>query len=473
MAGHSRHRHRGHRGFTSGLSTILRAMIGRAPPRGYSASERPVHHVSRPWFVRKKFSVPHLSIFVALTCGLIWIAWHIVSDTVAFDLATSSPETALRWRASEPAALTQLALNELRNPDGDLDVARDWAQRALLANPLDDQALLLLGIIAERKSDDKRADLLARMAGERTWRNPATQLWLFQRAIHQRDYRRAMEHADAVLRPNLLNPKFFDLIFPTLTTFTTYPPSFQALADFLKNASPPWRAEFLMYLSHKAPSRAQLDKLYSMLINSKQPPTNEELRPYINALVQDARYAQAYQVWYNALPVAQRADKREPYNGDFVYPVDDLPFNWVLTSQPGADIDIVTLKGNRERALRVQFSGARVNFANVRHLLLLQPGHYIFTGKVRADDFQAARGLRWHIFCAGGAAKDLVHTDLIAQNVPWTDFGNEFDVADSCKAQWLQLELPARIASEKEIAGQIWYQSLRIARLSDGPKPGP
>jgi hypothetical protein len=47
--------------------------------------------------------------------------------------------------------------------------------------------------------------------------------------------------------------------------------------------------------------------------------------------------------------------------------------------------------------------------------------------------------------------------------MPWTDFTVKFQVpATDCVAQWLQLELPARIDAEQRIEGQVWYQDLGI-----------
>jgi hypothetical protein len=50
--------------------------------------------------------------------------------------------------------------------------------------------------------------------------------------------------------------------------------------------------------------------------------------------------------------------------------------------------------------------------------------------------------------------------------MPWTDFTVKFQVpATDCGAQWVQLELPARIEPEQRIEGQVWYQDLRIAPI--------
>lgn len=456
--------------------TVLRALAGR-PPLRHSASGRKRHarrHLppagdAEPWLTQKQVSLQRVGAFVALSCLLIWAAWRIISDTFAYNVAVTSPRHALQW-TNESAALDQMALEELQQPKPNLEKAQDMAQRALRALPLDDQALLVLGIIAEQQHDDKRAAMLARMAGERTWRNPATHLWLLERAVRRRDYARALEHADAVLRVKILDQRYKDLIFPTLVAFVGYPPSFQALEDFFATNRPSWREEFLARLTTAPPNLARLGQLYAMLMKSKNPPTKEELRTYLNALVRRGFYEQAYRVWRETLP--QGADTGLLYNSDFTAAIDGAPFNWQLNSQPGAQIEIVKVNEARGYALRLQFSGTRVNFANVSQLLLLSPGRYDFSFKVKAENFRAARGLRWRIFCEAGSHGNLVHTDLMSDSLPWTDFGVGFEVPVGCKAQRLQLELPARIAPEREIEGQIWYRSLSISRISSNASNG-
>src|SRR5262249_4736736 len=127
-------------------------------------------------------------------------------------------------------------------------------------------------------------------------------------------------------------------------------------------------------------------------------------------------------------------------------------------------IQIVSIDGGKKRALLVEFSGARVRFASVKQLMLLPAGDYIFRGQVKTETLLTSRGIWWHIFCASNPAESLANTQLVSGTMPWTDFEVKFQVpATDCKAQWLQLELPARIAPELRIEGQVWYQDLRIA----------
>ena len=419
--------------------------------------------------MKQEISLWRLGILVCVLLVLIWVGWRIIAQTAAQSLAKSHPDAALSWVADQPTALNQLAQQELVDPDGNLDFAREWAQRALRSNPLDARALTLLGLIAERKGDQKSADALMRISGARTWRDPTAEAWLFNREVRRGDYAHALPYVDAILRIDIY-PKWKTELFPVLAGFTANPLAFKALTDFLAT-SPPWRTWFLSELSLRLANQARLVQLYAALNKTENPPTKEELRPYLNRLIKDGNFEQAYQTWHETLPPEQRANETYPFNRDFDIPVDGLPFNWNLETIPGADIQIVSsVDGGRKRALLVQFSGARVRFANVKQLMLLPAGDYTFRGRVKTEELRTSRGLWWHIFCANNPATTLANTELVSGTIPWTDFTVKFQVpATDCRAQWLQLELPARIEPELKIEGQVWYQNLRIA-LHDGAR---
>jgi hypothetical protein len=391
-----------------------------------------------------------------------WVGWHIVTQTAALSLAQSHPNAALDFVADQPAALIRRAQQELVEPDANLDSARDWAQRALRSSPLNSRALSLLGLIAERKGDQNNADALMRIASARTWRDQTTNEWLLNREAHRGDYAHAMPYADAMLR---ISYNFQPQLFPVLASFTVDPRAFQALTAFLAT-SPPWRSWFLSELSARLANQTRLIQLYTALNDSENPITKAELRPYLTRLVKDGNFKLAYQTWHVTLPPPQRADATYPYNRDFQFPADGLAFNWSLESTPAADIQIVpsTDAGKKKRALLVEFSGSRVRFANVKQLMLLPAGDYSFSGRVKTAELRTARGLWWHIFCANGSGSTLANTELVSGTMPWTDFIVKFQVpATDCGAQWLQLELPARIEAEQRIEGQVWYQDLRVA----------
>jgi tetratricopeptide (TPR) repeat protein len=423
--------------------------------RSYSRRESAGRHA---WLVKRDISAWRLGIVVCVLLTFIWIAWSIVAQTTALSLARSQPHAALGFVVDQDAALNRLVEQELAEPDGNLDSAREWAQRALRASPLNARALVLLGLIAERKGDQKNAEALIRIAAARTWRDQIADEWLLNREAQRGDYAHALPYADAILRTSF---PFQPELFPVLASFTVDPRAFEALTAFLATA-PPWRSWFLSELSARLANQTRLVQLYAALKDTENPPTKDELRPYLNRLVKDENFELAYQTWQATLLPQQRTDETHPFNRDFQFPVDGLPFNWNLEAIAGADMQVVD--SGKKRALLVEFSGARVRFANVKQLMLLPAGDYSFSGKVKTAELRTSRGLWWRIFCANASPNTLANTELVSGTMPWTDFTVKFQVpATDCEAQWLQLELPARIGPEMMIEGQVWYQDLRIA----------
>lgn len=416
----------------------------------------------------------HMSLWraAALACALvatIWVGWRILTTTASQNIAVTSPDAALLWASDQPSVLDQFAARELADPEGDLDAARGWAQRALIISPLDARAISLLGQIADKRGDRDLANTLMQLSASRGWRDSTVQAWLFDHYVRRGDYASALPHADAVLRINI---DLQSQLFPVLASLTVNPRAFEALTQFLIT-SPPWRTWFLTQLSALLANRARLVELYSALKQSSSPPAAEELRTFLNRLIKDGDFQLAHRFWRETLPVSAQADETYPFNRDFEGAIDGLPFNWVFTTVPGADVQIApSPDGNDKRVLRVQFSGARVAFANARQLMLLPAGSYTLAGRVRADSLEGPRGLWWNILCAEKPHQSLVHTDLVKGTLPWTNFTVTFTVPpEGCRAQFLQLELPARIPSEQQLGGQAWYQYLRIAPARTGPLP--
>jgi Tfp pilus assembly protein PilF len=417
----------------------------------------------RAWLVRQEIGLPRLGIFVCVLLSLTWVGWRIIALAAGQSLALSHPDAALSWVADQPTALNQLVQRELANPDGNLDAAREWAKSALRSNPLNARALTLLGLIAERKGDQKGADALMRIAVARTWNDPMTNAWLFNREIARGDYPNALPYLDAMLRIDLEAQK--RRLLPMLVAFTNNPTAFKSLITFLAT-SPPWRTWFLSELSARLSNQARLVELYTALSETENPPTKKELWPYLDRLIKSGNFEQAYQIWRETLQPEQR--ENYPFNRDFEIAIDGAPFNWNLDAPRGAHVEIVTSDDSgRKRALLVEFSGGRIDFASVKQLMMLPSGNFTFRGKVKTKELRTSRGLWWHIFCANPSTITLAHTELVSGTVPWTDFAVRFEVpATDCKAQWLRLELPARIGSEFSIEGQVWYQDLRIAPTS-------
>jgi hypothetical protein len=404
---------------------------------------------SRKWLAT---TVGVLAFFV-----LALVAVFIVADTGGHNLAISDPDGALVVAPWEPVALDELAEKQLTNSGGELSSVEDLAQRALLSDPLDSRALSLLGFVAERKGDLARAEALMSLAAARSWRNPAPHVWLFAQTIRRGKFEEALAQVDGLLR---VYPKFEETIFPVLTVFGTDPGALSALEGALA-ANPPWRRAFLGTAVNGANDRL-MTQLYQSLIHSRQPPTADEMKPYLDRLILVGRFEEAYQDWRARSSPAETAG-RYPYNGNFEAPLDGLPFNWVFDAVSGAEIQITEApdRGN-SRALRLQFSGARAKFGRVGQLLMLTPGSYDLELAVKSSSLRTERGPVWQISCSESRVL-LAETKAVTGTTPWTDLKVRFSVPSSgCNAQWLQLIIPARTASESEIEGEVSFQSFRI-----------
>jgi hypothetical protein len=388
--------------------------------------------------------------------ALALVAVFIVADTAGHNLAISDPEGALLIAPWEPVALDELAERQLTNGSGEPSSVEDLARRALLSDPLDSRALSLLGLGAERNGDLARAEASMSLAAARSWRNPAPHVWLFAQAIRRGKFEEALTQADGLLR---VYPQYAETIFPVLTVFGTDPGALAALGGALA-ANPPWRRSFLGAVV--GVNDRLMTQLYQSLIHGRQPPMADEMKPYLDRLILVGRLEEAYQDW-RATSSPAETPVRYPYNGNFKAPLDGLPFNWVFDGVSGAEIQITEApdRGN-SHAMRIQFSGARAKLGRVGQLLMLAPGSYDLELAVKSSSLRTERGPVWQISCAESRVL-LAETKPVTGTTPWTDLKIRFSVPSSgCNAQWLQLIIPARTASESEIEGEVWFQSFRI-----------
>ena len=251
-------------------------------------------------------------------------------------------------------------------------------------------------------------------------------------------------------------------VSPTLQAFLGDPGGSEELTRLLAS-DPPWRLGLMDDLFKRWRDPDGLARLVGMLNAGPTPLRSEELRPYLSKLIEVGRLEQAYLTWLQHLPPDRLSQLTYLYNGRFQYELSNLPFDWSMQPVRGAAVDLA--RGAQDTVLRVGFSGTRVPFRHVSHLLVLPPGNYRFTGSVKADRLQNERGLRWRIFCIENPEASLGETDLVAGNVPWRNFQVDFSVPTSaCRAQNLILELPARVALEQHVSGLISYAGLDIQK---------
>jgi tetratricopeptide (TPR) repeat protein len=405
-------------------------------------------------------------------CSLLLIcllAWGIVSHAAADILSAHDPEAALFWASADPRTLTSLARSELEasleaSIEAKSRAAAGHAARLLLADPLAPGALSLYGAALARLGKTGRAEKIFRVAAKHLPTDLVAHRWLYERALQAGSLSEALEELDILLRGH---PKLTSAIGASVQALIGTAPAAEVEFARLLSTAPPWRESMLSHLAINVKDSDILVRLYGRLRTSA-PPSDAEMRFYIDRLVRDRLFDQAYLAWLDHLPPKRLSELSLLYNSQFRHPISNLPFDWRVASERGVSVK-VSLDEERP-TLNVEFYGSRVSFPVITHLIMLPPGEYIFSGSAKMENFENERGLRWRIYCAD-SGDSLAATDLLSGTMPWRSFGVKFSVPSAtCAAQWLVLEIPARIAIEKQASGVAGYAKLAIEKLDMRPE---
>jgi hypothetical protein len=458
------------------------------------------------------------------------LVWQIAARSLVAYLATAAPETALMLQAADPAALLSLADAGLagldldrkageppsgrnRKPTGGdaaaapdeasarlriwaelaksvdngrreerakgsakaapepgtnggaktRDQVREWAELALASEPLSAHARRILGQLADAEGEDARASRFMRAASRRSVRESVALYWLMRKSYEEKDYATAAYCADALLRTRSGTMPY---VMPTLVEMAQNKEADGELKRLLAS-NPPWRGYFFFMVPRSVKdARTPLDILLSVR-DSPTPPTADDLKPYLEVLIQHKYYELAYYAWLQFIGPEQLRSIGLLYNGSFEATPSGLPFDWIIKAGAGATVEILERSDQEgQRALFIEFSQGRVEFPGVVQVIMLAPGAYRFKGKYRGE-LVGRRGLVWRVRCAGAKGDAVGESAMTAGQAPvWRDIEFAFTVPDAnCRAQELQLELDARMASEQLVSGSVWYDDLRIQRV--------
>ena len=318
------------------------------------------------------------------------------------------------------------------------------------------RALRILGQLAEHHSDTKRADALMQAGADLSMHASAAVYWTMMRRYRAGDYKGTLRYADILLRTRSQVQPY---VLPLVAALAETPAASDQVKTMLAE-NPPWRSRFFAYLPNGvSDARTPLELLLSVK-GTKTPPSMEDLRSYLDFLVQRNFYELAYYAWLQFLPPEQLARVGRLFNGDFEMPLSGLPFDWRFKGGSGVTME-VTDRPDYEggKALLLEFGPGRVELGGVSQIVLLPPGRYQLEGKYKSD-LVSQRGLQWRISCGDkliGESRPVMGTKPV-----WSDFALRFTVPEGCIAQTIKLVLDARYASETFVSGFIWYDNLKI-----------
>lgn len=406
----------------------------------------------------RRLSLPAVAAAVLLALLGAVMAWRIMTIGVAAVASGSRVGlVAHELRPENPRGTAEAASEAFAA--GDLDQAERLAKLALRHSPAEVLAIRTLGQVRNAREGGSGDELLL-ISARLGWRDVPTQLWIIERAILAGMPELAMERAEALVRLQ----RERELVFTLLRMLAVDPEGREVLVRSLAE-DPFWRRDFLSPTQTiPADQVVPLARILRDLARTDVPPRPVEARFAIDVLAQEGRTAAALALYRDLFP--QAAGNAPLRDGGFER--DDVDhsaggasnvFDWRLFSEGGAAAGIDPAPGGEGRQLYV-LSGGTVRARVLSQMLVLDPGTYQLTYRVRGEEPGATERIGWHLRCA-----DLVGATLLEparEALPdkeWHRRTRRFTVPQGCGAQLLELHSLPEIGSPDQVA---WFDDVAI-----------
>ena len=333
---------------------------------------------------------------------------------------------------------------------------------AVRNNPTDGPTYAAIARLKEDSGNIAAAEETMQAAAQMAPRRVDVQLEAARFWFRRGDIARAMGHMDVVLT---FGASRRNELFPVLLNLAEDPATREIAHAKLLKQRVTWWPEFFNFAAAKATNIETLRALFHMQIGGPNAVTTKELRAYLQRLQRENLWVESYLVWLNHLRKDQLNAVGNLFNGGFEEEISNLGFDWIVTPTSQVVVDTATTYGSTgHKALRVVFRGPRIQFQHLHQYLMLNPGTYSLRGRVRPENFEAAEGLQWSIYCVG-TAKALTHSERFNGTDHWQHFTVQFKIPDQgCAVQMLRLELAGRSALDFEAKGVVWFDDISISR---------
>lgn len=393
---------------------------------------------------------------IAMLLATIFAGWRIFGMMQAERHASADPARALRWRPNDPQALLALAERQLQQGDG--KAAAATARRLLANEPLQGRAFRVLAEAADREGRRAEAFKLHEIAARRAPRDLPTRAWLTQRYLENGQYPQALAQIDRILR---MSPQRAKALNPVLVQLAQDADFADALADALRR-DPPWRAGTLAALRDPKLDQSDAGGRVLQALQDKGGLSPQEYKGWLDSLVTQGRWGEAYARWAGT---AIKPGGRLPvvYNGDFEAAPTDAGFDWRLRRVPGVLLQFETAAGGQGRAAYLRFLDRRIPAAGLEQPLMLPPGRYRFSVRMRGQALRSQLGLEWVVACVGpgGVAG---RSEPIDGSFGWRQFDTDILIPTTgCPGQWLRLLNPAPAGAAQRVVGELWIDDVKIA----------
>lgn len=402
-----------------------------------------------------------------LLTGAAALAWNIVKVNMADYFIESASkgdaqalDLAIQWDASHPRAQALYGARLLES--GNEKEAEGYLVSAIEANPADARPLMLLAEMRRRSGQENIGDQMVETADRLMPVDAAVQRLIAAYWYERGQLDRVVQHLSITLSADASYSK---ALFPIFLEIAENPGTRQLFKP-LTDKPPVWWEGFAFYVTRNAKNIDTLRTLARMRSQSDSVVISVRARnAYIDRLKKEGFLSEAYLLWVRGLDSDQRQLLGYLYNGDFEQEFSQSGFGWYAGVPKNKGIVISTAKTygiEGKQALYVSFSGKRFKFNHLKQSLFLSPGKYRFSGRVRVDQLRARKGLQWVASCTEGSGGVLGESARFLGKADWRSFDFEINVPRECKGQTLRLQSVGSREVDHELAGDVWFDDLRI-----------
>lgn len=409
----------------------------------------------------KSWLIRTVSVIFCVLLGVISLSLRTIGFAPSDFIGVSPSQHPASWQISHADTLVSLSEDALEA--GDIERAKLLALDALKKNITSGRATAHLMLIYEQQGLIEQANTLAQFS-ETLWpahtytRSRLADYWLRRDDLQKTlaEWSILMDHS----------PGLRQRLYPILQDIANDPERFVTLQPYISNP-PKWWTSFFNYTSNENKQLDTVRGIYQLRVDSTTPIDEQERRGYINRLLKENLWDEAYLSWLSGLEPDQLTWSGLIYDGGFESTSSNTGFDWILSNTNGVKTDTTTTNGMvGKKALRIVLDDKnRINFQHVSQRLMLTPEAYTLSLRYRIDRLKTGEGLRWRIHCINNnSIRLLAESQLLADRSPWSDLQFSFEIPTiDCPAQLLRLEASSPYEHNHSFKGSLWFDDIKIA----------
>lgn len=329
----------------------------------------------------------------------------------------------------------------------------------------DYRSLIDLSTIWNTRGEHSRAEAALKLASKLRSSDPYVQMQAARFYLARDDLTTAFSYWTQAMA---MTAKFDDSLYPVMMQMAADPRGLDLITQYLDQSASDWWSRFLVYTMSHAKDDVLVQRLFTTTRKKSLALSARVETLYVDYLIREGLILDGYMAWLNGLNEQQRKGLGRIYNASFDQANLNAGFGWRTIKNPAFEIAFMPTYGiEGPSAVKLLFRNKPIKFWHFYQLLILQPGAYKLTGRVREDGLQAVRGLQWQLRCKDkGTAKSIGKSEPFSGRSPWHSFAFDVKVpSEGCGLQELRLESASGQQMDFAMRGAIWFDALKIENV--------